>query len=80
MGHIVHLALKVDEVEKTGEFYKKVFGFQDAETTQDARPHFAPHDRRRDRLYFDAVRRRHAIGGVEGVGRWALHPSLRDRG
>ncbi len=42
MGHIVHLALKVDEVETTGEFYKKVFGFQDAETTK-TRDHISRH-------------------------------------
>ena len=42
MGRIVHLALKVDEVEKTGEFYKKVFGFQDAETTK-TRDHISRH-------------------------------------
>lgn len=27
MGRIVHLALKVDDLEKTTEFYRKVFGF-----------------------------------------------------
>ena len=42
MGRIVHLALKVDEVEKTGEFYKKVFGFQDAETNK-TRDHISRH-------------------------------------
>jgi predicted enzyme related to lactoylglutathione lyase len=42
MGRIVHLALKVDEVEKTGEFYKRVFGFQDAETTK-TRDHISRH-------------------------------------
>ena len=42
MGRIVHLALKVDEVEKTGEFYKNVFGFQDAETTK-TRDHISRH-------------------------------------
>jgi predicted enzyme related to lactoylglutathione lyase len=42
MSRIVHLALKVDEVEKTGEFYKKMFGFQDAETTK-TRDHISRH-------------------------------------
>jgi NAD(P)-dependent dehydrogenase (short-subunit alcohol dehydrogenase family) len=42
MGRIVHLALKVDEIEKTGEFYTKVFGFQDAETTK-TRDHISRH-------------------------------------
>jgi predicted enzyme related to lactoylglutathione lyase len=42
MGRIVHLALKVDEIEKTGEFYKKAFGFQDAETTK-TRDHVSRH-------------------------------------
>ena len=28
MARIVHLALKVDEIDKTSEFYQKVFGFK----------------------------------------------------
>jgi lactoylglutathione lyase len=42
MARIVHLALKVDEIEKTGEFYQKVFGFQDAETKK-TRDHTSRH-------------------------------------
>ena len=42
MGRIVHLSLKVEEVEKTGEFYKSVFGFQDAETKK-TRDHVSRH-------------------------------------
>jgi len=42
MGRIVHLSLKVDEVGRTGEFYKKVFGFQDAETMK-TRDHISRH-------------------------------------
>jgi predicted enzyme related to lactoylglutathione lyase len=42
MDRIVHLALKVDEIEKTGEFYKNVFGFQDAETKK-TRDHTSRH-------------------------------------
>ena len=42
MGRIVHLSLKVDEVEKTGEFYKSVFGFQDSETKK-TRDHVSRH-------------------------------------
>jgi predicted enzyme related to lactoylglutathione lyase len=38
----VHLALKVDEIERTGEFYQKVFGFADAETKK-TRDHLSRH-------------------------------------
>jgi predicted enzyme related to lactoylglutathione lyase len=39
---IVHLSLKVDDVEKTGDFYKEVFGFRDAETRR-TRDHLSRH-------------------------------------
>jgi lactoylglutathione lyase len=39
---IVHLSLKVDDVEKTGNFYKEVFGFRDAETKR-TRDHISRH-------------------------------------
>ena len=39
---IVHLSLKVDDVEKTGDFYKEVFGFRDAETRR-TRDHVSRH-------------------------------------
>ena len=42
MARIVHLALKVDEIDKTGEFYQSVFGFQDAETKK-TRDHTSRH-------------------------------------
>lgn len=42
MNRIVHLALKVDEIERTGEFYQKVFGFADAETKK-TRDHLSRH-------------------------------------
>jgi lactoylglutathione lyase len=42
IGRIVHIALRVDDVEKTGEFYKKVFGFRDAETKK-TRDHMSRH-------------------------------------
>ena len=42
MGRIVRLSLKVDEVRSTGDFYKKVFGFQDAETRK-TRDHVSRH-------------------------------------
>jgi catechol-2,3-dioxygenase len=32
MNRIVHLALKVDDLEKTTAFYRKVFGFREIET------------------------------------------------
>ncbi len=32
MNRIVHLALKVDDLEKTAEFYEKVIGFREVET------------------------------------------------
>ena len=32
MSRIVHLSLKVDDIQKTGDFYQKLFNFQDAET------------------------------------------------
>ena len=42
IDRIVHLALKVDEIEKTGDFYKKVFGFRDSETKK-TRDHTSRH-------------------------------------
>ena len=42
MNRIVHLSLKVNELEKTGEFYQKVFGFADAETRK-TRDHISRH-------------------------------------
>ena len=42
MNRIVHLALKVDEIAKTGEFYQNVFGFVDAETKK-TRDHTSRH-------------------------------------
>jgi len=39
---IVHLSLKVDDVEKTGDFYKDVFGFRDSETRR-TRDHVSRH-------------------------------------
>jgi lactoylglutathione lyase len=41
-NRIVHLALKVDELEKTGDFYKEVFGFRDAQTKR-TRDHTSRH-------------------------------------
>ena len=32
MNRIVHLAFKVNELEKAGTFYQNVFGFADAKT------------------------------------------------
>jgi len=42
MNRIVHLALKVDDLEKTSEFYEKVFGFWEAETRK-TRDHLSRH-------------------------------------
>lgn len=42
MNRIVHLALKVDELEKAGTFYQDVFGFVDAETKK-TRDHTSRH-------------------------------------
>jgi len=42
MSRIVHLSLKVDDVAKTGDFYKEVFGFADAETRK-TRDHLSRH-------------------------------------
>jgi lactoylglutathione lyase len=39
---IVHLSLKVDDVQKTGDFYKEVFGFRDSETKR-TRDHVSRH-------------------------------------
>lgn len=39
---IVHLSLKVDDVEKTGDFYREVFGFRDSETRK-TRDHVSRH-------------------------------------
>ena len=42
MNRIVHLALKVDDLEKTTEFYQKVFGFKEVETRK-TRDHLSRH-------------------------------------
>ena len=42
MNRIVHLALKVDDLEKTAEFYQKVFGFREVETRK-TRDHLSRH-------------------------------------
>jgi len=42
MSRIVHLALKVDDLEKTTEFYQKVFGFAEVETKK-TRDHTSRH-------------------------------------
>ncbi len=42
MNRIVHLALKVDDLEKTTEFYEKVFGFKEVETRK-TRDHLLRH-------------------------------------
>src|SRR5436190_2118635 len=42
MNRIVHISLKVDDVLRTGDFYKQVFGFQDAETRK-TRDHLSRH-------------------------------------
>jgi lactoylglutathione lyase len=42
MNRIVHISLKVDDVERTGNFYQEVFGFRDAETRK-TRDHLSRH-------------------------------------
>ena len=42
MSRIVHLALKVEDLERTTEFYQKVFGFKEMNTTK-VRDHTSRH-------------------------------------
>jgi len=42
MNRIVHLALKVDDLERTTEFYQKVFGFKEMNTAK-VRDHTSRH-------------------------------------
>jgi len=42
MDRIVHLALKVEDLEKTTEFYQTVFGFREVETRK-TRDHLSRH-------------------------------------
>jgi lactoylglutathione lyase len=42
MNRIVHLALKVEDLEKTTEFYQNVFGFREVETRK-TRDHLSCH-------------------------------------
>ncbi|HET7549135.1 MAG TPA: VOC family protein [Usitatibacter sp.] len=42
MSRIVHISLKVDDVQRTGDFYGRVFGFVDAETRR-TRDHLSRH-------------------------------------
>jgi len=73
----VHIALKVDNLERTTQFYEKVFGFKESKTEKVRDHNLAPSLRRRDRPLDHAVRRRDRIRRVEGRGRRPLHPSLR---
>jgi len=38
MNRIVHISLKVDDVQRTGDFYHDVFGFLDSETRKTRDP------------------------------------------
>ena len=42
MNRIVHISLKVDDVARTGDFYREVFGFRDSETKK-TRDHVSRH-------------------------------------
>ena len=42
MNRIVHIALKVDDLERTAEFYEKVFGFKETRTGK-VRDHTSRH-------------------------------------
>src|SRR5258706_14103067 len=42
MNRIVHIALKVDNLERTTEFYEKVFGFKESKTEK-VRDHTSRH-------------------------------------
>jgi len=42
MARIVHIALKVDDLEKTSQFYEKVFGFKAVDTSK-VRDHTSRH-------------------------------------
>ena len=42
MNRIVHLALKVENLEQATEFYQKVFGFREVETRK-TRDHISCH-------------------------------------
>ena len=42
MARIVHIALKVDDLEKASQFYEKLFGFKDMETAK-VRDHTSRH-------------------------------------
>ena len=42
MNRIVHLALKVEDLEETTQFYQKVFGFREVETRK-TRDHLSRH-------------------------------------
>lgn len=42
MNRIVHISLKVDDVQRTGDFYHDVFGFEDAQTRK-TRDHLSRH-------------------------------------
>ena len=42
MNRIVHLALKVEDLDKTTEFYQNVFGFREVETRK-TRDHLSRH-------------------------------------
>ena len=80
MNRIVHLALKVEDLERTTEFYRKVFGFKEMNTAK-VRDHTSRHlsDGMLDvaLIKYDAGT---AVGRVQSGGRGAVHPSFRGRG
>ena len=81
MNRIVHLALKVENLELATEFYKKVFGFQEVETRKtrdhisrhmtdgqlDFSPTFAPNGRLV--MYASIVKGRGILAAVSSDGR-----------
>ena len=79
MARIVHIALKVDDLEKATEFYEKGFGFVEMETGQ-VRDHTSRHltDGTIDLALIKYDSEDSARSARVGIG--PLHPSLCHRG
>ena len=72
MSRIVHLALKVDDLERTTEFYQKVFGFKEM-NTEKVRDHTSRH-LGRDRYEEEGCSLTQIVGVLDGAlgPRWQI--------
>ena len=78
-SRIVHIAIKVMDLDKATKFYEDVFGFKQGKTSHSRGHYLAPHVGRPHRPRPDAVRQR-GRGRGQARRRRPAHPPLRPRG